>query len=101
MTSTANGGFVTSLRGGFSAPEEVQRQLAEERAAPDAHRQQAHEDHNRVDALPARTCPVHVLEVEPEGEFVEREGSPDAVSDRRDAGEKAGRGAGFDQPDVA
>jgi len=100
MTSTTEGRFVTSLRGGFSAPEELERELAKERAAPDSDRQQACEDHDRVDARPARTCPVHILEIERERELVEGQRSRDAVCDGGDAREKAGGDPGFDQPDV-
>src|ERR1700730_9028174 len=100
MTSTMDAGFVTSRRGGFSAPDEVESELAKERAAPDSHRQQAREDHDRVDARPAGSCPVDVLEIEPERELVECQGSPDAVGDRGNAREKAGGGPRFDQPDV-
>src|ERR1700674_84438 len=101
MTSTAGGGFVTSLAGGFSATEEVQRDLAQERAAPDPDREPRGEDHDRVDALPSRPRPVHVLEVEPQGELIEGQGRADSVADGSGAGQQVRSGACFDQPDVA
>src|SRR6202521_1166410 len=101
MTSTGRGGFVTSLAGGFAPPQEVKRDLAQERAAPDADREPRGEDHDRVDALAARPRPVHVLEAEPQGELIEGEGRADSVADGSGAGQQVRSGACFDQPDVA
>src|SRR5580700_11478955 len=98
MTSTARRGFVTSPACGFSASEEVQRDLAQERAAPDADREARGEDHDRVNALAARTGPVNVLEVQPQGELVEGQGRADAIADGCEAGQQVRAGAGFDQP---
>src|ERR1700674_501339 len=100
MTSTGRGGFVTSLAGGFAPPQEVKRDLAQERAAPDADREPRGEDHDRVDPLAARAGPVHVLKVEPQGELVEGQGCTDAVAGGRETGQQVRAGAGFDQPDV-
>src|ERR1700680_4696075 len=100
MTSTGRGGVVTSLPGGFAPPQEVKRDLAQERAAPDADREPRGEDHDRVDALAARAGPVHVLEVEPQGELVEGQGRTDAVAGGRETGQQVRAGAGFDSPDV-
>src|ERR1700693_3569474 len=101
MTSTTRSAFVTSPSGRLAPSNHVQHHLAEEGAAPDPDRQDAGEDHNRVDALPARPGPVDVLEVDPERELVKSQRRADAIRHRSDAREKAGAGAGFDQPDVS
>src|SRR6202521_1790407 len=100
MTSTARGGFVTSLASRFSPPEEVQRDLAQGGAAPDPDRETRGEDDHRVDALPARARPVHVLKVEPQGELIEGQGRADAVAGGGEAGQQVRAGPGCDQPDV-
>src|ERR1700686_3257953 len=101
MTSTAGCRFVTSLGGGFAPPDQMQCDLAQERAAPDADREHRGEEHDRVDALPSRPRPVHVLEVEPQGELIEGQGRADSVADGREAGKQVRACAGFDQPDVS
>src|ERR1700687_145300 len=100
MTSTARGGGWGLLASRFSPPEEVQRDLAQEGAAPDPDRETRGEDDHRVDALPARARPVHVLKVEPQGELIEGQGRADAVAGGGEAGQEVRAGPGFDQTDV-
>src|SRR5450759_3000342 len=100
MSSTTRGRFVT-LSSGFLATETLSGKFTKERPAPDPYRQRGAEDHHGVDALPAGSCPVHVLEVEPQRELVEGQRGTNAICDRGHARQKVRAGALFDQPDVA
>src|ERR1700694_1993979 len=102
-SSTANGLFVTGSRG-LSKTIELASQAGQEGIAPDSDRQKGGEDHNSVNAFAAFARPVDVLEVEPQGELVERQRRPDPVGDGRRAGEPAWNtrlaGPLLDQPHV-
>jgi len=64
---------------------------AEEGRTPGANAQQAAEEDDSIDAYTTLAGPIGVrFEVEPEGEFVEGEGSSDTVADGHQATEKDG-----------
>src|SRR5437588_3670655 len=80
-------------------------QGAEERMAPQAHREQRAEEHDGVHALTTLLRPIDILEIEPECELVERDRRRGAVDEGRRPGEhivvSTPSGAHLHEPQVA
>src|SRR4029077_11801768 len=85
---------------------ELAEEPPKERTAPDTDREQATEQNHSVDTRASLPGPVHVLEVEPECEFVERERGGPAVQHRREfrqcvVGTRCRPGVDLDEPEIA
>jgi len=81
-------------------------EAAKEGCSPGAHGEDSSKQNDRVDVQTAGAGPVGVgFQIEPQGEFVQGEGSADAVTDRHQATEKNGHGrvgsTEIEQPSIA
>ena len=76
----------------------------EQRGAPRAYREQGAEEDDGVDAFAALARPIHVLQIQPESEFVERECGAHSVGNGEQAADKdvlrSGAAAHFRKPCV-
>jgi hypothetical protein len=86
-------------------PERLAGERAQKLAAQYAEDKESTEEQHGVDAGPALMRPVHVLQIQPEREFVQRQGCAYAVQQRHHSFRQAGLGmqvgAKLEQPTIA